>query len=458
MNRCTPPRLRREVSRSAPESFHLLVVSGDDEQGVRASATRLADALEAGGRSGEDAANNAVVLRNAVATLRTAAPRVMRASVVAADIAQACARLRQLAARGRVERSDLAPRSTAFLFCGVGEQYPGMMDGLLLHPAVTRVVDRCLAAMSPISRTLVRDLLGQSGESTNDRADPFAAMVSSRAAPRSDGAGSAAQLATFVTSAALAALWESVGVRPSAVLGYSLGEYTAACVAGVFEVEDAIWLLERRAELVALAPPGRMLTVAASAEEIAHRLADAPDVAISAVVGPRVCVLSGSNAAIDAVEPLLYAAEIIAVPVASSQPLHNQLMRPAAVELTRLASSLIQRPPRIPWLSNVTGTWISDVAALPASYWGEHLCRPVRFDECLSRLLESKDVRTLETGPGQTLSSFVRQHPMCERKRMQFVSRTLPGRHEALGARETFLMAVGELWAQGTAIDWRRLS
>ena len=353
-------------------------------------------------------------------------------------------------------------RQVAFLLPGLGEQYPGMGLGLYrAEPAFREAIDRCAEILAPLLGLDLRQVLypgGAEAEVVSDvvgEAGPDLRRLLHRAG---DPAPAAVRLqstelahpAMFAVEYALARLWMEWGIRPQALLGHSLGEYVAACLAGVFSLEDALRLVAERARLIAALPAGAMLAVPLSESELRPLLSQG--LSLAAVNGPRLCVAAGAPGAVAGLERELAGPGIPATRVATSHAFHSSLMEPLATSLTGLLRNMARHPPAIPYLSNVTGGWITAAQATDPAYWAEHLCRTVRFEPALRELLRDPARVLLEVGPGQSLGSFVRQHADCDAGRVVLPS--LP----AAAYRETdepfLLRSLGRLWLAGVEPDW----
>jgi phthiocerol/phenolphthiocerol synthesis type-I polyketide synthase E len=348
-------------------------------------------------------------------------------------------------------------RSVAFLFPGVGEQYPQMARGLYdSEPAFRAEVDRCAEILRGTIGIDIREVIfpGDAPAETpagagidlkamlrgGDAADPHAERLN-----RTE----LAQPAVFVVEYALAKLWMSWGIVPQAVMGHSLGEYAAACIAGIFPLEDALALVAERARMIGALPGGAMLAVPLAAEKAAEFLVDGT--AIAAVNAPELCVVAGPAEAVDAVRRRLADAGHVARPLAATHAFHSPMMEPVLGDLEALVGRMRLRAPEIPMVSNVTGTWITAAEATDPRYWARHTRETVRFDRGVAELLRAPGRVLVEAGPGQTLSTFVRQRgdagavPVIPSIRYPY-DRT-PDAAFLLGA-------LGRLWLAGVTPDW----
>jgi acyl transferase domain-containing protein len=442
-----PPVLKQPVASDRP---HVVVLSGLSQQAIERSSAELADALERDGTA----------LADAAWTLQVGRPQLPhRRVVVGADWAEAARALRG----GDATRTFSAfvpsrPRSLAFLFPGVGDHYLGMGAGLYeTEPVYRRAVDRCVQ--------ILRDRLDLDLEA-------FARDSSARARARDDGKidfnrlvkgepASASELdatrlvqpLSFAVDYALAQLWLEHGASPAALAGYSIGEYVAACVGGVLDLPSALELVGRRALAIDALPGGAMLAVLQDADPLAAFLP--PEVSVAAVDGPSLTVVAGPGEAIDEVESELTKIGIASRRLRARHAFHSSMMEPLAKELEALLEGYELRPPTIPILSNVTGSWLTDEQATDPRYWAEHLHRPIRFAENLAELWQLPEPVLLEVGPGRALGSLAMQHPARSSVVDPVVLRSLPSAHDGESEPAVLATTLGRLWAAGVPIDWR---
>ncbi|HET7464798.1 MAG TPA: acyltransferase domain-containing protein, partial [Longimicrobium sp.] len=258
-----------------------------------------------------------------------------------------------------------------------------------------------------------------------------------------------AQPAVFVVEYALARLWMSWGIRPAAVIGHSLGEYAAAVIAGVFTVEDALELVAARGRMIQQLPAGAMLAVPLSAAAVGPFLADGA--AVATLNAPELCVVGGTPEAVEQVRERLHAAGHTARYLAATHAFHTARMEPLVPAVRELVGRMRLSPPRIPFVSNVTGTWITAAQATDPAYWARHLREPVQFERGVAELLKDGGRVLLEMGPGQTLSTFVRQRPDSAGVP---VIPTVRYPYDRTGDTAFALGALGRVWLAGVTPDW----
>jgi acyl transferase domain-containing protein/aryl carrier-like protein len=256
----------------------------------------------------------------------------------------------------------------------------------------------------------------------------------------------------FTVEYAMAKLWMGWGVCPKAMIGHSLGEYVAACLAGVFSLEDALLLVALRGELFEQLPRGGMLSVELAHDELIPLMNDS--LSLAAVNGPMQHVVSGPLSALDSIETLLSEKQIefrrLHVDVAA----HSEMLSPILDKFGGLLKTLRLNPPEIPYISNVTGTWVTATQAIDPKYWVKHLRQTVCFSAGIQELLKDAGSVFLEVGPGQTLSTLTKLH--TEQSRAQAVVSSIPHPYDQQSDDAFLLVSAGKLWMAGVDIDWSR--
>ncbi|HEX9733566.1 MAG TPA: amino acid adenylation domain-containing protein [Thermoanaerobaculia bacterium] len=439
---------------------HLLVLSAREPQALETATDRLARHLEE--HPELDTADVAYTLQLGRRAFRH------RRIVVAESLAGAVEALRR---RRSGEVFDAAEdgqggRPVAFLFAGVGEQYPQMGRELYEHEDVfRRELDRCCDLLTPLLGSDPRTMLYPEGPAR--AADKSAGVDLRRLVGRGSGEGAAsspldrtvlAQPVVCALEIALARQWQAWGIEPEAVLGYSLGEYSAACIAGVLSVEDALTVVAQRARLIESLPPGAMLAVPLPEAQVAAMLRDgAPEEAldVAVVAHPGLTVVAGPEAAVARLEARLAEGEVLCRRLKTRHAFHSRMMEPITRSFAEVVGKVDLRPPAIPCLSNVTGTWMTAREATDPDYWVRHLEATVRFSQGLAQLLADPRQVLLEIGPGQALSTTARQHPAAGPEHVVLAS--LRDERQAESDVGRLLRNLGRLWLAGVAVDWRRL-
>jgi acyl transferase domain-containing protein/thioesterase domain-containing protein len=368
-------------------------------------------------------------------------PMKLRRIVVARDAADAAQALEAMDPQRVISLPGaMGSHSLAFMFAGGGAQYPGMgADLYRSEPVYRQAVDECLALLAQRGGTDYKGLLfppaGQEEDAARRLEQPSLALP-----------------LLLTTQYALARLWMSWGLTPSAMIGHSMGEYTAAHLAGVFSLEDALMLVELRGRLFETLPEGGMLSVPLPEAEVLARIG--PELSIAAVNGPSLTVVAGPVQAIEALQQALQAEEIEAARVRINVAAHSSMLEPILEEFGAFFRRVAMKPPTLPFVSNLSGTWITPAEATDPQYWVRHLRHTVRFADGLQELLKDESRILLEVGPGRTLSSLARQH--SARKPQQVVLNSLRHPDEKVDDQAYVLGILGRLWAAGAAIDWAR--
>lgn len=334
--------------------------------------------------------------------------------------------------------SEIEDRAVVFLFPGQGTQYVQMGANIYqTEPEFRQQVDLCAELLEPYLGLDLRTILF-----------PNAAEIEMAAEQLQQTA--ITQPALFVIEYAMAQLWQSWGIRPQAMLGHSIGEYVAACLAGVFSLETALALVAIRGQLMQSLPEGEMLAVLAK-EDVVKTFLDKA-VSLAAVNAPDQCVVSGPKQAIEQLIPQFEAEGIEVRQLRTSHAFHSSMMEPILEDFTAKVEQVNLHLPKIPFLSNVSGTWITDAEAVDPKYWGQHLRQTVRFSDNLSELLKNPDWILLEVGPGQTLTRMVRQHDRYDQAQVLLASSQNANHKQPDDA--FILSTLGRLWLTGVQVDW----
>lgn len=329
-------------------------------------------------------------------------------------------------------------RPIGFMFPGQGTQYVNMaLELYQVELTFREQVDHCAELLKPYLGLDLRSVLYPTEEQ-------------SAAATQQLNQTFITQPVLFVIEYALAKLWMQWGVRPQTMIGHSIGEYVAACLAGVFPLEDALSLVALRGRTIQELPGGAMLSVPLPEKEV-HALLG-KRLSLAAINGPSLCVISGPIDAVDDLQNLLNGQGVNCRRLHVSHAFHSAMMEPILETFAEQVKKVEMKPPKIPFVSNVTGTWITAAEATDPSYWTRHLRQPVRFADGVQELLKEPDQILLELGPGQTLGMLARQH--SDKRANPVVLSSLRQPHDQHSDVAFLLNTLGRLWLAGVEVDW----
>ncbi|MBN6042327.1 non-ribosomal peptide synthetase/type I polyketide synthase [Amycolatopsis sp. 195334CR] len=413
-----------KVSHKRGRAAETIVVSARSAAALARSSERLAEHL---------AAHDGLNLADVAHTLQTGRTAMThRRAFSAHDVEEAVRALRDPEAGTTAEAGE-GTASVAMLFPGQGSQYAGMGSGLHAEePAFREALDDCASLLD----FDLRALLFTTGDEASERL----------------GRTEFTQPALFAVQYAIARLWESRGVRPAAMLGHSIGEFVAAHLAGVFSLEDALRLVVRRGELVQRMPGGAMLATRLPAAELAALLDG--ELALAADNGPADSVASGPVAAVEALRDRLTGRGVRTRFLRTAHAFHSPLVEPVLDEFRAAFDGVELHPPHIPYLTNVTGTWVRPEEATDPAHWCRHLRGTVRFAEGVRALREEVGGVLLEAGPRRTLSSLAAARTgAASAGPTNVVVPTLPAADPATEGAQ-LAAATGAVWAGGVPVDW----
>ena len=405
----------------------ILSLSAKSEAGLGMARKRLAEYLS--NHAGVDLASAAYTLQ----TGRRQFPH--RQTIVCRTHGEAVRALEDPKRKPEQQRANAA---IYFLFPGQGAQHVRMGQEVYdAEPVFRESFDRCCTVFKAHSGVDLRDIVypaaGEAG------------------AARQLNTTALAQPAIFATEYALARLWMSWGLEPRGMLGHSIGEFVAACLAGVFSLEDAVRLVATRGHLMQDLPGGAMLSVRLPEAEIQPLLNG--DLSIAALNAPMLTVVSGPHEAVANLESVLKERGIMSRRLHTSHAFHSAMMDPIMEPFTEAVRKVKLNAPAIPYLSSVTGTWITAGQATDPSYWASHFRQAVRFSGAIATLRGDPNGVLLEIGPGTTLQVLARQHARADDD--QIILSSLPEPASEHSGLATLYGTLGRLWEAGIEVDWR---
>ncbi len=445
---------------------HTLVLSARSKAALSQTASNLADHLDR---------ESHLSLSDVAYTLQTGRKRFEhRQTITANSIGDAISALRGERKTGVTyldagNLNDNPP--VTFLFSGQGSQYVGMCRDLYNENATfRRYFDECIAALpASFGQDLKSTILGFESGSKVSTDDSSGGNSSGGSSGNSNGSSSSGnnpdtaaantsnkltqtsytQPALFAIEYALARTLIHAGISPTAMMGHSIGEYVAACLAGVMSVSDGMKLVSERGRLMQSMEPGKMVAVPLSEAELAP-LVNEP-LTIAAINTPELCVVAGPGNAIDSFIESLAKREIEVRPLHTSHAFHSSMMDAAIAPFIEAFKSVNLNTPTIPYISNRTGTWITAEQATSPEYWADHLRHTVRFSEGVTELSRIDGMVFVEVGPGKTLATLTRQS--LQGAKNQTIN-TTPHAMDDTSSSAVFAESIGRLWAAGLEINW----
>jgi iturin family lipopeptide synthetase A len=434
---------REMWSENGSGGYQLLIMSAKTETALE----RLTDSYvnyfkEEQGERLEDAAYTMQVGRSS---------HEFRRMTVCSTFVEAAANLERLKGAGTFSyvKPDSDP-GAVFMFSGLGAQYENMgLELYLNEPVFRREMDRSFEVLKSINGYDIKEILYPElqGNAATSR-DQQGRMPTIHQPEIS-------QQSIFIIEYALANLLMHLGIRPRAMIGYSFGEYTAAAVSGVFSLEDALRIIAARAKLLQQAEPGIMLSVPLPLEQLEPFLKmdikNRPRISLSIDNGES-CIVSGTPEDIDVFESIMKQNRMMCMRLPAERAVHSHLMEPQMKALEDVLKNITLKSPRIPYISNVTGTWVTAQDVMNPSYWADHLRKTVRFADGIRQLVKIPGNVFMEIGPGREISALVMRY-LPEESNRKVVNLLRPAEKNV---SDTFyyLNKIGQLWQQGIKIDW----
>ncbi|WDF02037.1 type I polyketide synthase [Shouchella hunanensis] len=334
--------------------------------------------------------------------------------------------------------SAIKKPSIYFMFPGFGSQYPGMAKELYYsEPIFQMYLDECLKIAENIGENELRDALLNPQTVFKDRLNE----------------ADLSQLALFIFEYSLAKLLIYWDITPSGLIGHSLGEYTSACLSGVFNLEAGIKLVLTRGKLMKSMPKGKMISVNASAQDVIPYLSDNNDVTIAAINTPDKCTISGSIDEINKLVKVLMKEKIMCIKLPTNHAFHSRLMEGAHPDLSYAFKKTEMNKPEIPYISNLTGDWINNNDSNDPNYYSKHLSNCVKFAQGIDKILEDKSAVLIEVGPGRALSSFSKQ---ANNYSANTTVNTIREESEEIECNKHLIGTLSNLWGTGVNINWQK--
>ena len=429
-----PGQEHEPSSRNRPGN--LLVWSAKTESAAAQMGANLAKHLKV--HSGDSLSDTAYTLQVG----RKLFPH--RRAVVCQNAQDAIAALEASSERLIAGYREQDPGPVAFLFPGQGPQYVNMGRQLYLHERVFREqVDLCAEILKGHLDLDPREILYPAPGRQEQ-----AAMLLDQIKYTTP--------ILFTVEYAMAKLWLEWGLKPAAMIGHSTGEYAAACVAGVFSLEDALRLVSARGRLMQQTPEGCMTGVLLTEKELAPLLAEVGRISVAAINGPAACVVSGCEPAMVEMERMLAEREVLHRRLHVSCAAHSEMMDPILDDFRKELEKTKFSAPSLRYVSCVSGTWIRSEEATDPEYWVRHVRQTVRFSEGIGQLLQEPGCILLEVGPARMLTSLAAQHPLRSPEHVALCSLPHP-KEDQQSDVEFLLSTVGQLWLEGVTLNWAAL-
>ncbi len=407
--------------------YQLLVLSAQSGQALNKATLNLGNYLKE---------NPEVNLADVAYTLQMGRKAFnRRRMLVCADAAEAAELLlSEGSTKVKEHVTKLDNRPTVFMFTGLGTQYEGMGQDLYdSFPIFREQMDHAFQIVKETIGEDLKPILFPAGQ--KNQGSIYLTQYS--------------QLIMFIFQYALAQLLMSWGLKPYAMIGYSFGEYVAACISGVFSLEDGIRLVAARSRLIKDVATGAMMSVPLPEKELKPLLNDQLSIAID---NGAACIISGSDDAVGAFEKEMKAKRLMCVRLQASHALHSVMMDSILQEYQSEVARIPMDKPRVPYISNVTGKWITVEDASSPSYWVDHMRKTVRFAAGLEELAKKENAVFIEVGPGVVLSTLAQQ--ILDKEAGQMAVNLLRSQEQKVSDVLYILRKLGRLWLYGKAVDW----
>ncbi len=422
------PSIDKPKNQGLKKPFQLVSWSAKTENSLEAYAWKLAGHLEK--QEAIDIADLAYSLQSSREQFNS------RRFLIAADRKELLAKLKLPPSSQEHFFLKEHLNGVVFVFPGQGSQYLNMGRELYEQEQMFRQsVDDCAELLIPLMKEDIREIIFPPKNDSETEKKIHNTYYT--------------QPALFIIEYAIAKLWMSWGIQPAAFIGHSIGEFVAAHLAGVYNLQDGLRLIFSRGQMMSRLPSGSMLSVRLGAEKINPLLLDG--LSLAAINSPSLSVISGPENIVKEFSAMLTAQNIPNIKLRTSHAFHSSMMDPIQTDFEALASSIPMREPKIPIVSTMTGTWIGNGEMTNPSYWSDQLRKPVRFTEAIKCISEKGNLLMLESGPGRVLTNLVRLQG--NKKNIPAIA-SLDG-EDGQSDWYAVLKAMGQLWMNGIEPDWQ---
>jgi len=352
--------------------------------------------------------------------------------------------------------------SVIFMFSGLGGQYINMGRELYeKEPIFRNEVNHCFEILKSHLDYNIEEILYPGCSTLNvqqsqNKKNETKLMTSTSLPEAKIDQTDIAQLVVFILEYALVRLLNQWGIEPKSMIGYSFGEYTAACTAGIYSLEDALKIVVKRGQLIKKIPPGTMLSIPLTREELQPLLSTNPELSLAIDNGPS-CIIAGPPESTQNFNQQMKQKRLLCTPLSLSHALHSQMMESYLEEFRKIFSSITLNPPKIPYISNVTGDWITPQEATDPQYWVRHLRETVQFARGIKKLLKQSNTMFIEIGPGRDICTLVTRYINTEANNNRQVMNLIKPLHLKQDVSEAFLLhsRLGRMWLCGKKINWK---
>ncbi len=368
-------------------------------------------------------------------TLHTRSEFNIRKFVLASNTSELVSKLSSVTNDKDVKILTEKVTDIAFLFPGQGSQYVNMGKELYKwEPVFKQSVDECADILNQWLEEDIRTILYNSDHEDSTQINNTRYT----------------QPALFVTEYAMAQLWMSWGIHPTALAGHSIGEFVAAQIAGIFSLQDVLKVVAERARLISNLPGGNMLAIKMPESELKGLLSEG--LSIAAINSPELCVVSGTTENISLFSTTMTEKRVACRLIKTSHAFHSSMMDGINDAFASVVRSVKLNPPRLPLVSTVTGNWMSETEATNPDYWTDQLRLPIRFADAISTLVDDQIHLFLEVGPGNALTIFARQQ---SKDRSLALIPGFENKGDEYSEYSDLLTSLGKLWQNGIIPDWQ---